>query len=558
MKQVFLLVVSLVFWRDVMGSSNARMGGSVVDFIEQLELAGDLNHDQAQFIETRYPNADESDHYQSPETLERDGSVQHEVTAYLDEQEAKGELMTETRLYVSSLLELETSSSKSVDPVAGNYDGLGIVELLGRSSPSEVPLFTFFTRTQYMGIWGYAAGIREYALVCHSDGFHIVDVTDPASNFRVQYIPMDGGILWRDVETHRDEASGDTYAYVGAQAGGNLFVVNLSFLSDSDPHDVDGANCPFVDRGFTNYAHTLSVRDGLLFLNSAGDRILGCQMFDLTADPWNPRLLPNAYNGTQRDCHDSFARSGMTIPGVAGLRTLLYSADGWTRSFRIVDITAVREGGDPVLVGQTEMEPLMFNYAHSLALSEDSKYLYTFDEMNVLDITIYDVSDPRSPTFVRSFAYSEQATLRDSAVHNGHVRGNYLFVAYYEAGFRLFDISDPINPVEVGKHETYLDPDGTGEFPNSSFWEITGGYRGAWNLYPYLPSGNVLVTDMQTGLHILRINEDQVCQDIEGWNTQFGCGTLEALGCQIGSFLPGNVPGMTGQASCCVCGGGEQ
>lgn len=540
-----------------MGSRNDRMGGSVVDFVEQLEQTGELNHDQAKFVETRYPNDDASVLSESSQPQTRDGPVQYEVSAYLDEEEAKGELTAETKLYLSSLLGLGTSA-KASDPVPANYDGNGIVELLGRSSPYQAPPFTFFDdNLYYMGIWGYATGIREYALVCHTNGLYIVDVTDPATAFRVQFIPMDGGFLWRDVETHLDEGSGVTYAYVAAQAGGNLFVVNLSFLSGSDPHEIDGASCPYVDRGFRNYGHTLTVRAGLLFLNSAGSASRGCQIFDLTEDPWEPRLLENSYNGTRRDCHDSVARSGMQVPGMSGQKTLMYAADGFTRSFRIVDITNIRNGDLPVVIGQTEPEKLLYNYAHSVALSEDSNYLYGFDENNVLDITIHDISDPTSPIFIRSFSYSEQDFSRNSAVHNGLVRGNFLFVAYYEAGFRVFDISDPINPVEVGKHETFLDPDGTGEFPNSAFWDVTGGFRGAWNLYPHLPSGNILVTDMQTGLFVLRINEDELgCKDMARWNTMFSCGTLELFGCQIASFLPGNVPGPTGQEACCICGGG--
>ncbi len=82
------------------------------------------------------------------------------------------------------------------------------------------------------------------------------------------------------------------------------------------------------------------------------------------------------------------------------------------------------------------------------------------------------------------------------------MRRNYLLLGYYEAGFRVFDISNPVNPVEVGKYETWRDPDGDGTFNQS----ITGNYNGVWDVYVFLPSGNVLVSDMKSGTFIFRVD----------------------------------------------------
>ena len=66
----------------------------------------------------------------------------------------------------------------------------------------------------------------------------------------------------------------------------------------------------------------------------------------------------------------------------------------------------------------------------------------------------------------------------------------------------MFDISNPANPVEVGKYETWRDPDGDGTFNKT----ITGVYNGAWNLHVFLPSGNVLLSDMKSGTFIFRVD----------------------------------------------------
>ena len=55
---------------------------------------------------------------------------------------------------------------------------------------------------------------------------------------------------------------------------------------------------------------------------------------------------------------------------------------------------------------------------------------------------------------------------------------------------RVFDISDPSNPIQVCNYDTYS--------PASY-----NSYKGAWGVYPYLPSGNIIVSDMQSGLYIL-------------------------------------------------------
>ncbi len=235
---------------------------------------------------------------------------------------------------------------------------------------------------------------------------------------------------------------------------------------------------------------------GLLFMNSANNgSTLGCQIFDLLQNPFDPPVIAG-WSGSGHDCHDSFTRSN--VPGSGG-KDLLYSADGHAIRYRILDITTIRSGGTPTLVG--ESPTVSGIYAHSNWLDDDSHYLYAFDEFNVRDIGVYDVSNPASPTQVTAFQYSGDATA-NSRIHNGQVRGKYLITAYYEAGLRVFDISNPANPVEVGKYETWRDPDGDGTFNKT----ITGVYNGAWNVHVFLPSGNVLLSDMKSGTFIFQVD----------------------------------------------------
>lgn len=314
---------------------------------------------------------------------------------------------------------------------------------------------------------------------------------------------MPGGNTWRDVETY-EAADGITYAYVAAQNQGQLWVVNLSYLSSTVPHDVDEDPIPqegYVNRGRRNDGHTVSVYNGLLFLNTAYPN-KGCQILDLEADPWDPPFIKQ-YGGlfelfAFKDCHDSIARANVNVGGET--KDVLFSSDGNSGRFRIVDLENVRERGRLQLIGET---PAVSNsYAHFNVVTEDMKYLIGFDEFDTYDISVYDISDLSNPVFVRFLQYSED-DIASARVHNGQVRGNYLFVAYYEAGFRVFDLSGLPNTItEVGKYETLRDPDGTSP---SSLPTIRGTFDGGWNVYSYLPSGKVLHSDTKNGLFVFEI-----------------------------------------------------
>lgn len=83
----------------------------------------------------------------------------------------------------------------------------------------------------------------------------------------------------------------------------------------------------------------------------------------------------------------------------------------------------------------------------------------------------------------------------NSIPHNQIINGDYLYTAYYHDGLYVHDISDPYNPILMGYYDTYE--------PNDH-----DSYKGAWGVYPFLPSGNILISDMQTGLYVFDVNYD--------------------------------------------------
>ena len=129
-------------------------------------------------------------------------------------------------------------------------------------------------------------------------------------------------------------------------------------------------------------------------------------------------------------------------------------------------------------------------YNHSGWLSDDGTIYAMQDENHGYDIKILDVSDFTNISVLSTFNSGVDV---NSMAHNGIIKDNLLYVAYYHDGLRVFDISDPFNPNEVNSYDTYA--------PNNH-----ASYKGAWGVYPYLNSGNILVSDMQSGLYVIELN----------------------------------------------------
>ncbi|MGH8014596.1 MAG: choice-of-anchor B family protein, partial [Candidatus Zixiibacteriota bacterium] len=131
-----------------------------------------------------------------------------------------------------------------------------------------------------------------------------------------------------------------------------------------------------------------------------------------------------------------------------------------------------------------------FNYfgsgSHNGAFSNDGNYLFVGDEIgNSGNWTrVFNVADPQNVTYVTDMIVNP-----NTIVHNCYLKGDYLVISHYTEGVRIWNVSNPVSPIEVGYFDTY---------PGSFY-----GYAGCWHNYPYFPSGRVIASDMAYGLFSL-------------------------------------------------------
>jgi choice-of-anchor B domain-containing protein len=371
---------------------------------------------------------------------------------------------------------------------------------------SQVRLSELSTRpTSMSNLWGFVDldDNREYAVVGVSNATAIVDVTDPLNPREIASVPNNSSI-WHEVKVYQffDAAANQhrAYAYVttdqAPQSG--LQVIELSGL----PATVSLVNTirdfqtsHTIGLSNVDYASNAALTGRQAYLYIAGANINGGSflIYDLS-DPVNPRLATQAPAGTgyMHDSATMFITDNRTTQCDQAHNPCEVLID-FNES--TVDLWDVTDKGAPVRLSVTGYPEA--RYTHSGWPSADQRFVFVHDELDELRIGgfnthIYtmDIGDLRAPRLVTS--YIGPTTTTD---HNGYAKGNRYYVSHYRRGLVVFDSTNPEQLVEVGNLDTFLAPA-----------DDVAGTNGAWGVYPFLPSGNLLVSDIENGLFVLRDN----------------------------------------------------
>lgn len=326
----------------------------------------------------------------------------------------------------------------------------------------------------YNDCWGYADGNgREYAILGSTQGTYIFDITVPTTPQMVTFqLGGSTNSIWRDYKTYQHYL----YAVSDQGAGSSLQIFDLSGLPATVTKVYDS-------QALFSRAHNIFISENSGRLYVAG--VVGVSgqnlmIFDIATNPVAPQQLANipltgifmpmgyvhdihCHNDT---CYTFHGTNGMDIINFANLPSIQI----------IGRMTAYPDQG----------------YCHSGWATSDNNYLVVADETHNMGLKVIDVNILPTPVHRATFrSQLEGPTYTNSIAHNPFINGNLVYVAYYHDGLQVYDISSKLAPTLVMGYDTH---------PQNVDYT---GYDGAWGVYPFLPSGNIIVSDTKNGLFVL-------------------------------------------------------
>lgn len=305
----------------------------------------------------------------------------------------------------------------------------------------------------YASCWGYVDPSTniEYAILAARTGTAIYNIADPRNPVLTGFIAGPNN-LWREMKTYRE------FCYVGTEAGGGLQIISLA-----------NPEAPFLAATFTGsglssiHSVTVDTLNARLYANGANG---GCRILSL-ANPTAPTQIGN-YGGAY--VHDSHVRDDTLYAACIGIGK--------------VQVLNVANPGAISLITQFTTER---NATHNCWTTEDRQFLLATDETGGGRVTSWDISDLGDPIQVDGFTADANGD-----AHNVHIRDNLAYVAHYTEGVHILDITDPTDLRQAGYFYTY---NGGGLFD------------GAWGVFNYFPSGTVVVSDIEGGMFLFDVLE---------------------------------------------------
>jgi len=335
-------------------------------------------------------------------------------------------------------------------------------------------------------IWGWfdMQSGNEYALMGMTNGTAFLDVTNPESPVFLGRLPTQTvESAWRDIKVYQD------HAYIVADGAGahGMQVFDLTHLRGLVAPQTFSADVVYGDFGS---AHNLAINEESGFAYAVGtDTCGGLHMIDINI-PINP-MFAGCYSLSET--HDSQCVIYQGPDAVHLNREICVSSNGNDTNQDFVEVVDVDDKTAPVRISSTAYSEASF--AHQGWLTEDHRFFLLGDEadessFNVPTRThVFDLSDLDAPVYV--FAYEAASAAID---HNLYVLGSRVFQANYTSGLRVLEFGDLANRelMEIAFFDTFPASDATA-------------FSGAWSVYPYLPSGTIIVSDGTNGLFILSL-----------------------------------------------------
>ncbi len=325
-------------------------------------------------------------------------------------------------------------------------------------------------------IWGYkdTNGI-EYAIMGSRSKTSIFSLEDPMNpQLRIEI----GGSnsTWRDIK------SWNNHLYVTTDSGADgLLIVNMTNAPENITFNFWTPELQITsdEPELLEKCHNLYIDEGVCYLAGCNSQQNGgVVILDIETDPENPIQLGVFY---ERYAHDVFVRNDT-----------MYTSEIYAGEFGIYDIS------DKSNIQLINRQGTSTDFTHNAWLSDDGNFLFTTDERNNAYVDAYDISDPMNIKFLDNYRPLE--TEGDGVIpHNTHYSDGFLVTSWYTDGIVVIDGKRAHNLVKVASYDTYL------------FTDIGDGFSGCWGAFPFLESGYILASDMNSGLYVFEANYPRAC-----------------------------------------------
>lgn len=361
---------------------------------------------------------------------------------------------------------------------AGDYPCDGY-DLIGRISLSD------FGAKSGNDSWGWTDPTtnKEYAIMGLDNGTAFVDITDDNNLIYLGKLPSaTASSSWRDVKVYKD------HAFIVSEANAHgMQVFDLTKLRDV----INSPETFTADAHYTGFgnAHNIVINEETGFAYVVGtardDAFQGGAHFLNIQDPKNPVAAGGyAENGYSHDAQVVTYNGPDT--DYTGREIYIGSNED------VVIIADVTDKENPVNISTVTYSNI--EYTHQGWFTDDQRYLLMGDELDEVELgfksrtLVFDLSDLDNPILHHTYLGTTSAI-----DHNGYVKGDSYFLANYSAGIRVLDISSIAGKTitETGFFDTFPATD------NAQF-------SGVWSVYPYFSSGKIVVSDINSGLFIVK------------------------------------------------------
>lgn len=365
----------------------------------------------------------------------------------------------------------------------------GIYPCKGYDLLSRIPL-EYFESVEGNDSWGWTDSFdgKEYALMGLDDGTAFLDISDPEVPLYLGKLPSATvNSSWRDIKVYED------YAFIVSEARGHgLQVFDLSKLRNIKTQQTFDSDLNFNEFG---NAHNIAINKESGFAYVLGSKLFdgGPAFIDINS-PLNPSIV-GGYSFSSYT-HDAQVVKYHGPDARFKEKEILFGSNsigGENNQLIILDVTDKKK---PELISSIEYSNA--GYTHQGWISDDHKYFFLGDELDELKIghrtktRVFDIQNLENPIIHNTY-YGQTASID----HNLYVKGSKIYMANYTSGMRVVDFNNISENDfrEEGYFDTYPSDNSTNFF-------------GAWNVYPFFSSGVILISDINSGLFIVKSSND--------------------------------------------------